>query len=245
MQDPKINSIADSLELLPESLAEGRILAKSVKEDEVSWRFSGIASDEGQDIEGDVILKKSIDLSYAKERGFVNWNHSRSPEDQLGYLTKASLVDEELRKSLADQFGFDPGPTASVYIEGTLYKHVTRSKSVFEILKSTEPTSDFVGLGLSLDGVVARDIESGGVVKAYVRGVAITPAPVHTRTLCALLKSLKGYSGREEEQLIKSLAGAGGFSEEEATQWLLRQRPNWTYRFAQQVVKYTINRKKE
>jgi len=47
------------------------------------WSFSGVASDEGEDEDGDAILRKQLDISYAQQRGYVNWNHSRNPADHL------------------------------------------------------------------------------------------------------------------------------------------------------------------
>lgn len=246
---PEISQATD----LIQPLFEGQFLIKSVPEGQPDdkWSFRGIASDETEDETGDSILKKSLDLSYAQKRGFVNWDHSREPKDQLGYLTKAILIEGDMLKTLEDEFQVSLSKTASVYVEGNLYKHVEKAKDVRAMMKSSEPGR---GPGLSLDGALARDPESKGVLRAFVRGVAITATPAHVMTLCSLKKSLRDYSLSlekpepealslaEEASLLKS-DGAGvaqGLSFEGAVISLLRMRPHWTYDLAQKVVKHAI-----
>lgn len=232
-------------------------LFKATGETEEAWKFSGIASDEDTDVDGDRILKKSIDLSYANARGYVNWDHSREPEYQIGFLTKATIVSsrevEKLRKS-----GFpNLSETATVYMEGELYKSNPKALAVHEIMKSTPEGAS--GLGLSLDGAVARDINSGGIVKAYVRGVAITPQPAQPKTLVRMMKSIQAYNqlqgsadladlpgaiaGQVVEMLNKATTKTAEMNEDEAVLWVLRQRPNWSYDLAKKVVGFTITRK--
>jgi len=220
------------------------------------WRFKGIASDEEADVSGDTILRKSIDLSYAKAKGFVNWDHSRAPEDQLGFLTKCILLTPAEVERIQDSFETPLSKTASVYIEGELYKGIPRAANVHEMLKST-PQSGTGGLGLSLDGVVARDKQSRGIVRAFVRGVAVTPQPQHPKTLFKLKKSLQAYEMMDpsgamlpadlisqlakevakeitQGQLVKSLPKT--LSHDEAIIFVLRQKPKWTYAVAEQFV---------
>lgn len=232
-------------------------LFKAAGETETAWKFSGIASDEDIDSDGDVILRKSLDLTYANSRGYVNWNHSREPEYQLGYLTKATIVTkgevEELRKS-----GFPTlSETATVYMEGELYKNNPKAQHVHDIMKSTPDGS--MGLGLSLDGSMARDVKNGGIVKAFVRGVAITPQPAQPKTLVRMMKSIQAYNSMQGadissdlpvaiaehvvDLMAKSAGGSNGMNHEEAVLWVLHQRPKWSYELAKKVVDFTISKK--
>lgn len=221
------------------------------------WRFAGVASDETTDTEGDEILKKHLDLSYAQQRGYVNWDHSRAPADQLGFLTKATLIEGDERKKLEDELEVPVSPTASVFVEGELYKHVDRSKDVRNILLSVPKGTP--GLGLSLDGTMAKNLETLRVVRAVVRGVAFTPVPAHIRTASALMKSIQ-----EEERDLLERAGElpdavaqrvvealrvellkkslPGLTHDEAVLWVLRKKPHWTYAVASMLVKYTMER---
>jgi len=231
-------------------LFRAAILQKSITEDaNGDWNFAGIASDESMDAEGDTILRKHIDLTYAQERGYANWEHSREPADQIGYLTKAQVIGpnaiEELRKSFPEV-----GETASVYVEGKLYKHVPKAADVLNLLKSSTGT---VGIGLSLDGAVARNKETKDVLKAYVRGVAFTAMPAHTKTLVQLRKSL--VDGIEEldlatevankviEALKKNTAEPVYLEHDQAVFRVLQLRPKWTYELAKKVVQYTLETK--
>lgn len=196
------------------------------------WKFAGIASDESIDAEGDALLKEILDISYAQQRGYVNWGHSQEPADQVGYLTKASIIDghEEIA-ALSKQLNADISASATVYVEGELYKHVPKASDVWNIMRSaTSP--QMAGIGLSLEGGLRKDKTSGKLLKAVVRGVAITPKPAHPKTLLALRKELSETT----DQLEKS---AGALSHDEAILFVLRQRPRWTFELAEKVVTLT------
>jgi len=219
------------------------------------WKFMGIASDSSQDVDGDEILKKALDLTYAKSRGFVNWDHGRAPSDQIGFLTKAELIDKDQVTKLEKQFGTPVSPTSTVLVEGELYKYVPKAAEVFDIMKST-PTGQ-PGLGLSLDGVMARDVQDGDIVKAFVRGIAVTPVPAQPRTLMRLKKSLQSWQGVDKlaitPELSRTIANdvvdllrkstsdstrQSGMSDDEAILFLLRKRPKWPYWLAERIVQY-------
>lgn len=197
-----------------------------------SWRFAGVASDSTPDEVGDALLKSILDVSYAQNRGYVNWNHSQQPADQIGWLTKTSIIDgqkeiEELSKSL----GTELSPTATVYVEGELYKHVDQAIAVQKIMKSSPP--GYSSLGLSLEGGLARNKASGRLVKAIVRGVSITHKPAHVLTMMTLRKSLQ----QDPDTLFKTV---DGMSYDEAVLWVLRKRPTWTGELAEKFVHFTI-----
>jgi hypothetical protein len=261
MLTDEITSSDQALEAAAIPLFGGALLFKSIAEGDTAMRFAGIASDEEEDVDGERILKKSLDLTYARQRGFVNWDHSRQPNDQLGYLTRAEVIAPkqvtELKKSFPGQ---QISETASVYVEGELYPNVPRAVEVYNIMKSTPDHAS--GLGLSIDGSVAKDLRNGGIVKAFVRGVAVTPQPAQPRTLLRLRKSLQAYTafaenGGEPADLPKEIAAevvsliqksAGEpktLPHDKAVLFVLQQRPNWTYELAKRVVDYTIQSKKK
>lgn len=198
-------------------------LVKSAEGEDGSWKFAGIASDETEDADGEVILRKAIDLSYAQERGYVNWNHSKSPADQIGYLTKCVMVDEPLRDELSKSLGTEVKKTATVYVEGALYPTVPRAQEVQNIMKSMPLT--YGGLGLSVEGSLAK--AGKRITRAIVRGVAFTPYPAHTKTLVTLAKS------------ILASQDTAFLTDDEAVLFVLRKMPHWTYDIASRVVQYT------
>lgn len=240
----------------PQPLFAIQLLKAIPAEGDAPWKFAGIASDESADLEGDKILKKAIDLSYAQQRGYVNWDHSRAPEDQLGYLTKAEIIPTEKVQELKKNF---PGikDSASIYVEGELYKGIPRAAHVYSIMKALPEQGG--GLGLSLDGSLARDLKSGGVIKAYVRGVAVTAQPMHPNTLVQLRKSIAFYNECDAtgiptkliednhrevmtaiSELRKSTTGPQPLDHDQAVLFVLKQRPNWSLELATKLVEHTM-----
>ena len=227
------------------------------------WRFRGIASDESADVDNDSILRKTLDLSYADSRGFVNWEHSTEPEHQVGFLTKAELIDPKQLSKYEKELGVELSKTATVFVEGELYKYVDKAEAVANLLKSAPAGK---GLGLSLQGALARDPENGDVLKAFVRGVALTAIPAHPRTLAQLAKSLgapdpesktslcdsldpsvKHYVDDQIHELRCSLQGSEPqlFKREQALMWILRRYPQITLPTAEQVFEYAMKKKEQ
>lgn len=225
-----------------EPLASG-LLLKISDEDAAAWKFAGIASDESIDTDGDAILKTMLDLSYAQQRGFVNWHHSRQPEDQIGFLTKAELIGVARLATIEKDLGIVLSKSASIFVEGELYSKVPKAAAVRNILMSA-PKGYVGGVALSIDGVVAKDEDSGDMVKAFVRGVAMTTIPAQTKTLCQLSKALR--EAIQETKLAKQMNEENkGLTREQAAMWLLKKRPHWTLEFAQKVTELAFNQKGE
>lgn len=208
-----------------EILVDG-LLLKAIEpssEDGADWRFAGIASDITPDIVNDALLRDQLDVSYAAQRGFVNWNHSEQAKDQLGYLTKCEILTPARIEHLRKELGIEIPDTASVYVEGGLYKYVEGAKDVWNVLKS-QPVDGSRGLGLSLDGKILRDAATKAPVKAFVRGVAFTQVPAHTRTLTVLRKSLLEGAAK----VSSSAEGSREFTLDEAKSHLMKRLPNFT-----------------
>jgi len=240
-QSERLNMF-EMLEINDESLTHGCLLkAVGVQTEEETWKFAGIASDESKDTDGDVLLKDILDLSYANARGFVNWHHSREPEHQIGFLTKAEIIEGPRIIELEKKFGVELSKTASIFVEGELFRHVKKAQATRDILLSARP--GYVGsVALSIDGAIAKDAETGESVKAFIRGVAMTTIPAHVKTLTQLTKSIK--EAMEKTDLGKELIGEvlrKGLDFEQAALWLLKKRPWWTYDIASKVVQLTIN----
>src|SRR5216684_3410506 len=59
-------------------------LVKSEGATDDERRICGMASCEERDLQNEIIVQKGIDCQPAIERGWVNWDHGRGPEDQIG-----------------------------------------------------------------------------------------------------------------------------------------------------------------
>jgi hypothetical protein len=206
--------------------------APASEDADAPWKFQGIASDESPDVVGDALLKSILDISYAQERGYVNWDHKADPANILGFLSQIRIIEGESEiKDLSKSLGREISPTASVYVEGELYKSVARASEVYNILQSAPPTHP--GLGISLEGGIQRYKDSGLPARAIVRGVAITAVPTHPKTMVTLRKALS-------EQLGETRQEGGAMTFDQAVLWVLQQRPTWTYSLAKSFVSYTI-----
>lgn len=213
-------------------------LVKAATGDGDRWTFKGIASDETPDIAGDEMLKSIVDISYAQKRGYVNWNHSQEPKDQLGFLSKCAVIEgDHVLEELAKSFDRPISPTACVYVEGELYKNVAQARHVWDVMSSTP--EDAPGLGLSLEGGLARLKTTGKLVKAIVRGIAITPRPAHPCTFMELRKSISDH----EAEILEKAADEAGLNHDQAVLFVLQKRPRWSYDLASKLVQYTMQKR--
>jgi len=132
-------------------------LKKAASDKQGEWNIYGIASSEGIDQDGERILRESLDNSYLRKRGYINWNHSKEPGDQLGYTTKAEIIMPGMIDKYQDMLGINISKKSSLYIEGILYNGATKSAEVKNILESV-PKSAGAGssLGLSVEGVMTK-----------------------------------------------------------------------------------------
>ena len=182
----------------------------------------------------------------------------------MGFLTKAELIDPKQLSKYEKALGVELSKTATVFVEGELYKYVDKAEAVANLLKSAPAGK---GLGLSLQGAIARDPENDDVLKAFVRGVAITAIPAHPRTLAQLAKSLgkvekpegteslcdsldpsvKHYVDEQIQELRCSIQGPETplFKREQALMWILRRYPQITLPTAEQIFEYALKKKEQ
>lgn len=143
----------------------------------------GYASTPDEDVEGETILTKGLDVSYFRKYGFFNYDHEHGPHAIVGYP-----YPDEVR---VDESGF--------YVAGELFRGIPYADALWNLIlvlaRSNAPRS----LSFSIEG---RVIEREGkqIKRALVTEVAITPRPVNPRaTLHALIRSFRGES--EEKAL--------------------------------------------
>lgn len=220
------------------SLFEARLsLLKSASSDGGYPKFGGVASSENTDVDGDSILRKMLDISYISKRGYVNWDHSRDPENQLGYTTRAEIIRPADLGMYEDKLQVTLTKSASLYVEGILYKESAKAMHVHSLLKSI-PEGEEGSLGLSVEGGVLRTKD--GIQKALIRGVAITPAPAQPDTLCRLVKALSFDVSNTVEGLVVNEALMKGLTLSEAVVRIMELRPNIPLELAKQIVNHVF-----
>lgn len=142
--------------------------------------IEGVASTQGFDQQAEKVLQHGMDFSYFLDKGFVNWNHSMAPEDQLGVPEHADIREHD--------------GMPAMYIRARLFdpKEMPRVGAVLGLMKSLEPLGR--QLGFSVQGeVTGRDPRNPRIiVKSVIRHVSLTHEPVNAETFAHLAKALTG-----------------------------------------------------
>ncbi len=160
---------------LAKSFDKGKLKSK-IPEDLLDWVIVGIASTEDRDIQGEILIQKGIDFRPLLASGYLNWNHSHNPEDQVGIPTYLEVVE---------------GP--ALYIEAVLLSEVERAKRIRDFMRSMEAVREKGGpvrrMAFSVEG--EKVLLNGDIVeKCLVDQMAITHEPVNPFTWADLVKSL-------------------------------------------------------
>lgn len=148
--------------------------AELEKSNDGEWRIRGLASTASRDRQGEVILQEGIDTTpIDKGRAYFNWDHQRGPSNILGPIDSYKRTPDGL------------------IVEGRLFKHHSKAKSVHEIMSSLGK-SDHGRMGMSVEGkILERSGKDGKIIKkCVINAVALTLSPVNTDTHTDLIKSL-------------------------------------------------------
>jgi hypothetical protein len=149
-------------------------------------RIGGYCSTEHVDRQGEVVLQRGLEFDEFVKFGYFNDNHNQATAAVVGIPDKA-----EYRQG----HGW--------YTEGRLLKGVKRADEIWELAKSLEPTER--RLGFSIEGKVIERRDNY-IVKAKIRNVAVTNAPVNTSCSWSLLS--KSF----HPAVVEKALSAGGLS---------------------------------
>lgn len=146
--------------------------------------IEGIASTEDKDQQGEIVMQNKMDCSYLLEKGYVNWNHSHAPEDQIGKPLEVVKLPG----------GKDtPNGKPATFFRAMLFEGMPRADAVWTLSKAIESSSGIGNdrmLGFSVEGGV-RTREGHVLVETVVRHMAVTHEPVNAQSTarCVLAKS--------------------------------------------------------
>ena len=128
-------------------------------EGEDTRRIGGYCSTQHLDRQDEIVLQKGLDFTEFADYGFFNDNHNQATAAVVG---------------IPDKVEFHAGK--GWYTTGELLKGFSRADEIWSLAKSLENTKR--RLGFSIEGkVIERD--GNRIVKAKIRNVAITNAPVN------------------------------------------------------------------
>ena len=146
--------------------------------------IEGIASTEGKDQQGEVVLQDKMDCSYLLEKGYLNWNHSHAPEDQIGKPLEVVKLPGGPNT---------PNNLPATFFRALLFDHVNRAEAVWTLSKALENSSGHGAdrsLGFSVEGGVK--VRHGSILmETVVRHMAVTHEPVNAQSVarCVMAKS--------------------------------------------------------
>ena len=153
--------------------------------------IEGIASTEEKDQQGEVVMQDKMDCSYLLEKGYLNWNHSHSPEDQIGKPLEVIKMPG--------------GPTTPnnlpcTFFRALLFENVPRADAVWvlaQALDQAQGIGNSRSLGFSVEGGVR--LRHGNILtETIVRHMATTHEPVNAQAVarCVMAKS-QGFKVHE------------------------------------------------
>ncbi|NBS88444.1 hypothetical protein EBS67_00270 [bacterium] len=146
--------------------------------------IEGIASTEDKDQQGEIVLQEKMDCSYLLEKGYLNWNHSHAPEDQIGKPLEVIKMEG----------GPDtPAGRPCTFFRALLLDGIPRADAVWKLalsLQESQSIGTSRSLGFSVEGGV-RVREGHLLVETVVRHMAATHEPVNAQSVarCVMAKS--------------------------------------------------------
>jgi hypothetical protein len=150
--------------------------------------IGGWCSTENLDRQDEVVVAKGLDFNEFVSFGYFNDNHKQETNAVLGYPRLARLEKSRW------------------WTEGNLLVGYTPSDRVWELAKAMKKSRAPRSLGFSIEGKVLERDGSNRIVRAKVRNVAITNAPVNTDCLWGILSKAFAPLDTVEKAQRKALA---------------------------------------
>lgn len=150
--------------------------------------IGGWCSTENIDRQDEVVVAKGLDFSEFVQFGYFNDNHRQDTASVLGYPRLARL----------EKSGW--------WTEGNLLVGYPPADRVWELAKALAKSRAPRNLGFSIEGKVLERDGGSRIVRAKVRNVAITNAPVNTDCTWAILSKAFAAPGTVESAARKAMA---------------------------------------
>ena len=149
--------------------------------------IQGIASTSDRDLQNEVVNQSGIDFSYFKQYGYFNDDHQKGPKFKVGEPTECKVVKNGL------------------YVKGFLHKGKQTADDIWEHMQALETSGSSRKMGFSIEGKIRR--RNGTTIdKCWVQNIAITAAPINTKTYADIVKSLNAEKQVEDtEEVSKGL----------------------------------------
>lgn len=161
---------------------------RSGEDVEVTRPIGGWCSTENLDRQDEVVVARGLDFSEFVAFGYFNDNHRQDTSSVLGYPRVAKLVKSRW------------------WTEGNLLVGYPPADRVWELAKALRKSRAPRNLGFSIEGKVLERDGGNKIVRAKVRNVAITNAPVNTDCTWKILSKAFASLGHVNSAARKALA---------------------------------------
>lgn len=156
--------------------------------------FSGVASDNSKDAEGETLDPKGYELSYFLKSGLFNLEHlpTRSPKNKsrfwIGEPTGAEVVGNKL------------------IVKGKLWKASPEARAFWDKALEMKESGSNRKPGMSIEGkALERDSSNPKIIKkALITNIALTFNPVNGNTSVDITKGIEKH--RLDEDIVLSLS---------------------------------------
>jgi hypothetical protein len=164
------------------------VIEKAGENLEETRPIGGWCSTENLDRQDEVVVAKGLDFSEFVAFGYFNDNHKQDTSSVLGYPRVARLEKSRW------------------WTEGNLLVGYPPSDKVWELAKALKKSRAPRNLGFSIEGKVLERDGGNRIVRAKVRNVAITNAPVNTDCMWGILSKAFAPLKTVEKAQRKALA---------------------------------------
>lgn len=140
-------------------------------------KFKGVASDDSEDLDKEILEPSGFEFNDFLDYGFVNYHHQskNTPKAIVGEPVAAKIIDNKF------------------VVEGMLYSDSQLAKDIYDTAEMLEKSGSKRKLGFSIEGTpILRDpVNPKRIRKARISGLAITPTPKNKNTIFSLMKGVQ------------------------------------------------------
>lgn len=139
--------------------------------------FTGVASDDSKDLDGEELIPSGFNFDSFLDTGFINWGHQVKNNPKM-------IVGEPIQAMVKDN---------KFIVKGRLYKDSQLAKDIWETAEMLEKSGSTRRLGFSIEGTPLKRslMNPKRIEKARISGLAITHVPKNKNTIFQLVKGLQ------------------------------------------------------
>jgi len=156
-------------------------------------KIRGVASTADEDLQGEIIHQRGLDFNYFLKHGYFNNDHKPGFINKVGEPTNAKVKNNEF------------------HVEGFLYNGHPVADEIWDLMHAQEGTPDARRkVGFSVQGKVKRRMGKQ-ILNCWVQDVAITAAPINTKTWAEVVKSFnqEEWAENADEEYMDRALSAG------------------------------------